>query len=167
MTDAHHGAPRQLIHFLETHRVAAEIIAPGAPMPTVSLAARALGVAEDAILKTLIFTVPDGSIVVAIANGNHRIDRKCLAAAAGVPKVRPASADDVLRATGYPVGGVSPLGLPADVRVVVDAATASLDHAYGGGGREELLLRVRIADIIRLNRAIVADIRERGDAPVR
>ncbi|MFN8591429.1 MAG: YbaK/EbsC family protein [Thermomicrobiales bacterium] len=160
MSDVTATAPRQLIAFLERHGIEAELLAPGVPMPTVTLAAEAIGVAEDAILKTLIFSEPGGSVVVAIANGNHRIDRNRLAAAVGAPRVKPASADDVLRATGYPAGGVSPLGLPADARVVVDVATAALSEAYGGGGREDLLLHVRIEDIIRLNSATVADIRE-------
>ena len=66
----------------------------------------------------------------------------------------------VLAVTGYPAGGVSPLGLPASVPVIVDAATAELRFAYGGGGQDLLLLRVHVSDVIRCNNALVADITE-------
>jgi prolyl-tRNA editing enzyme YbaK/EbsC (Cys-tRNA(Pro) deacylase) len=62
--------------------------------------------------------------------------------------------------TGYPAGGVAPLGLPSSLPVVVDAATAALTTAFGGGGLEHLLLRVQISDVIRCNNALVADITE-------
>ena len=78
-------------------------------------------------------------------------------------KPRPASPADVIAVTGYPAGGVAPLGLPAAVPVIVDAATAALTVAYGGGGQEHLLLRVQISDVIRCNNALVADITERPE----
>jgi Cys-tRNA(Pro) deacylase len=129
-------------------------------MPTVTSAAAAVGVSEEQIVKTLVFASDDGSIVVAIASGNDRIDRNRLAAIAGTARLRAAKPEDVLRATGYPAGGVAPLGLPEDVTVVVDRRTAALDTAFGGGGDEALLLRVRLTDVIRCNNAIVADVRE-------
>jgi Cys-tRNA(Pro) deacylase len=130
-------------------------------MPTVPLAAQAIGVPEDQILKTLVFVSDVGGFVVAIANGTRRIDRHRLAEAAAVRKPRPAEPDDVMAVTGYPAGGVAPLGLPAAVPVIVDTATAALTSAYGGGGQEHLLLRVQISDVIRYNSALVADITER------
>jgi prolyl-tRNA editing enzyme YbaK/EbsC (Cys-tRNA(Pro) deacylase) len=60
--------------------------------------------------------------------------------------------------TGYPAGGVAPIGLATGVPVIVDAAVAALPIAFAGGGREHLLLRITPADIVRLNGAIVAAI---------
>jgi hypothetical protein len=42
--------------------------------------------------------------------------------------------------------------------VIVDWGVTVLPIAYGGGGQEHLLLRLRPADIVRLNGAIVAEI---------
>jgi prolyl-tRNA editing enzyme YbaK/EbsC (Cys-tRNA(Pro) deacylase) len=129
-------------------------------MPTVTLAARALGVPEAQILKTLLFASDAGNYVVVIANGTRRIDRGRLADAAAIRRPRPANSADVITVTGFPAGGVAPLGLPASIPVIVDAATAALSFAYGGGGHERLLLRVQISDVIRCNNALVADITE-------
>jgi prolyl-tRNA editing enzyme YbaK/EbsC (Cys-tRNA(Pro) deacylase) len=154
------GVPEHLLEFLRNHGLEINFMAPGVPMPTVPLAARAIGVAEDQILKTLLFAGDDGNFVVVIANGTRRIAPGRLAVAAAMRKPRPANPDDVIAVTGYPAGGVAPFGLPPTVPVIVDSATSALPFAYGGGGQEHLLLRVRISDVIRCNKALVADITE-------
>jgi Cys-tRNA(Pro) deacylase len=151
-------APTHLLAFLRQHQVDAEFVAPGVPMPTVVSAAAAIGVPEEQILKTLVFRDDDGQHVVAVANGTRRVDRQLLARASGLTRPRAASPDDVFALTGYAAGGVSPLGLPTGTTVIVDRDVADLPIAYGGGGQEHLLLRLRPDDIIRLNGAIVAEI---------
>ena len=151
-------APPHLLQFLEEHAVDYEVVAPGVPMPTVPAAAAAIGVGVDQILKTLLFQDKAGEFVVAIACGTGRVDRARLAEAAGTGKLRVADAADVLRITGYPAGGVAPLALPTELPVIMDSAVAALPVAFGGAGREDLLLRVSPADVVRLNNASVADI---------
>jgi Cys-tRNA(Pro)/Cys-tRNA(Cys) deacylase len=154
MIDHANLAPPHLIAFLRRHGVDAEFVAPGVPMPTVVSAAAALGVPEEQILKTLLFAADD-QFVVAIANGVRRIDRSLLAEASGLTRPRAASPDAVANITGYPAGGVAPLGLPERLPVIVDVGVARIPTAYGGGGREDLLLRLATADVIRLNNALV------------
>jgi Cys-tRNA(Pro) deacylase len=156
-------APPHLRAYLTEHAVDAAFVAPGVPMPTVALAARAAGVPENHILKTLLFVGDNGEFVIAITHGTRRIDRRQLARAAMVQNPRPADPADVLTVTGYPPGGVAPLGLPVSLPVLVDAATAELSNAYGGGGQEHLLLRVQVSDVISCNNALVADITERPE----
>jgi Cys-tRNA(Pro) deacylase len=151
-------APPHLLAFLEEHEVDHEIVAPGVPMPTVPAAAAAVGVGVEQILKTLLFDDRNGGFVVAIASGIGRVDRARLAAVTGSEKLRVADAADVLRITGYPAGGVAPLALPPHLPVIVDTAVMTLPVAWGGAGREELLLRVAPTDVVRLNNATVAEI---------
>lgn len=158
MIETADDAPAHLVAFLQEHGLQVEFLAPGVPMPTVTAAAEAIGVPEEQILKTLLFVGEAGDYAVAVASGTRRVDRSRLAAATGLRKPRAAQPDAVLEAIGYPAGGVSPLGLPAHVPVVVDTAVMALPVAFGGGGREHLLLRVLPADIVRLNGALVAEI---------
>lgn len=152
------AAPLHLLQFLEQHALDYEIVAPGVPMPTVPAAAEAIGVGVEQILKTLLFHDRNGGFLVAIACGTGRVDRARLAAVAGCEKLRVADSADVLRITGYPAGGVAPLALPQHLPVIVDSAVMELPVAWGGAGREELLLRVVPAEIVRLNNATVAEI---------
>ena len=160
MTAPVDGIPSHLIEFLRQHAVEIEFVIPGVPTPTVSAAAEALGVATTSILKTLLFTDDDGAYAIAKANGKNRVSTKRLAEAAGLDRPRPASPDVVLSLTGYSPGGVAPLGLPSHIPVIVDEAVLALDEAYAGGGRDDLLMRINPADIIKLNDAIVARIVE-------
>jgi prolyl-tRNA editing enzyme YbaK/EbsC (Cys-tRNA(Pro) deacylase) len=127
-------------------------------MPTVPLAAAAIGVSESSILKSLVFSAPDGQLVLAIAAGPARIDRRRLAATAGFPKLTLADPAVVLEATGFPAGGVAPIGHRTPLQVILDAGAAALHVAYGGAGTEHSLLRIAPADIIRLTGATVAQI---------
>ena len=126
--------PTELIAYLREEGVDAEFIAPGVPMPTVPLAARAIGVREEQILKSLLFRDRNGRLVLAIACGTGRVDRDRLAAVASLDRPRLADAATVLAATGYPAGGVPPVGHATDVAVVMDRKGAQLGVAYGGGG---------------------------------
>jgi Cys-tRNA(Pro)/Cys-tRNA(Cys) deacylase len=162
MTPPLEGAPARLLDFLEKHSVDFEVLAPGVPMPTVLAAAAAIGVSPTQILKTLLFAGEDSSYVVVVANGTRRVNPQLLSAASGIARPRPATPEVVFDVTGFPAGGVAPVGLPDGLQVVVDVAVAALPVAYGGGGRDDLLLRLAPAEIIRLNGARTARI---VDAP--
>src|SRR5437588_454572 len=84
-----------------------------APTRTVSEAAAAVGCEPAQIAKTIVF-VADGEPVLVVASGSHRVDPDKLPEAFDCAEIRQASADEVRAATGYPVGGVSPIcpGLP-------------------------------------------------------
>ena len=152
-----HGDPR-LRSFLAEHAVRAEILAPGVPMPTVPLAAAAIGVREEQIIKSVLFEDRNGAVVLTIACGTARIDRHRLAEATGIPGLKLADAATVLAATGYPAGGVSPVGHATRMPVVIDQRVMSWEHVYGGAGTEETLVMISPIDIVRLTGAVVADI---------
>ena len=60
----------------------------------------------------------------------------------GVKRASFASADETQAVTGMAIGGVTPLGLPADVRVWVDARVMGRDRVILGGGSRSLKVRV-------------------------
>jgi prolyl-tRNA editing enzyme YbaK/EbsC (Cys-tRNA(Pro) deacylase) len=139
--------------------LAAEIVHPGVPMPTVLLAAGAIGCRPEQIIKTVIFLDRDRRTVVGIANGTARIDRKLLASAVLSTKVSLADPATVLDRTGFPAGGVSPIGIRDDrAIVVVDAAVLSETHVYGGAGTEDDLLLLSVFELLHVTSAIVATI---------
>lgn len=58
-------------------------------------------------------------------------------------------------------GGVCPLP-DSDVRCVADTAVAALDRAFCGSGRVDATLELAAADLLRVARAELADIRADG-----
>jgi Cys-tRNA(Pro) deacylase len=144
---------------LEDLGLDAEIVSPGTPMPTVPLAAEAVGCSVDQIIKTVVFTTPQGEPVIAIANGTSRIDRKRLAEAVHLESLKLADPQFVLDVTGYEAGGVAPVGIRAsDAPVVIDPAVLSQQTVYGGAGTEDDLLHIATIDLIRVTAACICQI---------
>ena len=151
--------------YVQQHAIEARLIAPQSPMPTVPLAAAALGVPEAKIVKTIVFEgKKDGShVAVAIVTGDVRVDRARVAEVLNLPTLKLASPPTVLRVTGFEVGGVPPIAHTTAVPVVVDTRVLEHDIVYGGGGDEEHMLEIAPRDIVRHTNAIVADVILAGD----
>ncbi len=147
-----------LAGFIQTHQIEAELIDPGVPMPTVDAAAAAIGVRPDQIFKSILFQSIAGRCVLVVACGNVRVDTGRVAQLTGIHGLRLAKAAAVLARTGYPAGGTPPIGHRERLPVIVDSRVAEQEWGYAGGGRPELLVKVRSADIIRLTNAVVADV---------
>ena len=111
-----------------------------APTRTVSEAATAVGCVNAQIAKTLVF-VADGDPVLVVASGAHRVDPDLLADVFDVAEIRQASPDEVRVATGYPIGGVSPLGCES-LPIAFDETLLDYDCVYAAGGDGNTLFQV-------------------------
>jgi Cys-tRNA(Pro) deacylase len=143
---------------LERHKLQATLIEPSIPTPTVLDAARALGVEAADIIKSVAFEARDGTVVLVVAPGDRRIDANKVAHLTGLERLKMASPARVLEVTGYPAGGVPPVGHPEGLRVVMDLTLLERAELIGGGGSERLLLRITPAEVVRATDALVADV---------
>ena len=100
-------------------------------------AAAALGVPAERVFKTLLADV-DGRLVVGIVPVDGQLDLKALARAVGGSKAVMAEASTAERATGYVVGGISPLGQKTRHLTVLDESAEAYDVVYVSGGRRGL-----------------------------
>jgi Cys-tRNA(Pro)/Cys-tRNA(Cys) deacylase len=120
-------------------------------------AAEALGLDPEKVLKTL-FVEVDGRLVVGIVPVSRQLDLKAVAAASGGKRATMADPAAAERATGYVVGGISPLGQKRAHPTVLDESALSYDTVYVSGGRRGLDLGLTPQDLVRLTRAKVAPI---------
>jgi prolyl-tRNA editing enzyme YbaK/EbsC (Cys-tRNA(Pro) deacylase) len=124
-----------------------EVVKLEVPVRTVREAARAVGVGEDKIIKTIVVNC-GGEFRAYILRGTKRLDVKSLGCRLATP-------EEVLSVTGYPVGGVPPvLGIP----VFIDEELLSEDYVYGGGGDDHSLLRFRPRDLVEKGLAEPVDL---------
>ena len=136
----------------------AEIIEPGVPTPTVPDAARALGVEQRQIIKSLLFAAKSGEVVLAVLSGSSRVSRQRLSEACGLNGLVLADPAVVLAQTGYPAGGTPPVGHVNRLNVIVDTGIMDLPVVFGGGGRVDALLRITPHEVVRVTQATQARI---------
>ncbi|TYP89984.1 Cys-tRNA(Pro) deacylase [Blastococcus xanthinilyticus] len=120
-------------------------------------AVAALGADPHQVFKTLVTRV-DGVLTVAVVPVSGTLDLKALAAAVGGRKAVMAEAADAERATGYVLGGISPLGQKKVLPTVVDSSALEFATVMVSGGRRGLQLELAPGDLVRLTRARTAPI---------
>jgi Cys-tRNA(Pro)/Cys-tRNA(Cys) deacylase len=124
-------------------------------------AANALGLSPHRVFKTLLARVDD-RLVVAVVPVSGSLDLKALAAAMGGKRAAMAEPADAERATGYVVGGISPLGTRTALPTAIDESVSDDEVVYVSAGRRGLQVSLAPADLVRLTRATVAPIRRPG-----
>ena len=120
-------------------------------------AAAALGVEPERLFKTLIATL-DGTLACAVVPVAARLSLKAFAAALGGKHAELADPAAAARATGYVVGGISPIAQKSRLRVVVDSSLELFDTVYVSAGRRGLQVQLAPQDLVRVAGAVVADI---------
>ncbi|MGW3966381.1 Cys-tRNA(Pro) deacylase [Amycolatopsis sp. NPDC005003] len=120
-------------------------------------AVEALGLDRARVFKTLVAEV-DGKLTVGVVPVTGQLDLKALAAAAGGKKAKMADPAAAQRATGYVLGGISPLGHRSRLPVVIDETASKFETVFCSAGRRGLEVELAPADLIRLTGAVVAPI---------
>jgi Cys-tRNA(Pro)/Cys-tRNA(Cys) deacylase len=120
-------------------------------------AARALGVPEQRLFKTLVAMV-DAKLVSAVVPVSGRLSLKALAAAVGGKRAEMADPSAAQRATGYVIGGISSLAQQSRLPVVLDSTAEQFRTVFVSAGKRGLQVELAPADLVRLTSAQVAPI---------
>ena len=104
------------------------------------VSARELGVAEHAVVKTLIMEDEARAPLVVLMHGDRTVSTKNLARQIGRKAIQPCRPEVAQRHTGYQVGGTSPFGLRKPVPVYVEKSVLDLARIYINGGRRGYLV---------------------------
>jgi len=120
-------------------------------------AAAALGVPPEQVFKTLIVSV-DGQLTTAVVPVAGQLNLKALADAVGGKKAEMAQTAAAERATGYIVGGISPIAQRKSLPVVIDSSAVGLPAVYCSAGQRGLQVELAPDDLILATGAVVAPI---------
>jgi len=121
-------------------------------------AAEKLGVAQARVFKTLVVSLDNKELVVAVIPVGSMLSMKLLARAAGIKKATMAAREEVERSTGYVLGGVSPLGQKRRLQTYIDNSSMAWSTIYVSAGRRGLEIELNPADLIQLTNAVLGDI---------
>ena len=107
------------------------------------------------MFKTLVASA-DGQLVVAVVPVSGELSLKALAAAVGAKTAGMAEAAMAERATGYVVGGISPIGQKRRLPTLVDES-GRMGHHLCQRGRRGLELEIAPSDLVRLTNGLGVD----------
>ncbi|MTH45002.1 YbaK/EbsC family protein [Intestinirhabdus alba] len=142
--------------FLAENAPDIEIIELNESTATVAQAAKAHNVEPGQIAKTLSLKVKD-SVILVVAKGDARLDNGKLKTAFGA-KVRMLSSDEVVNATGHPVGGVCPFGLEQPLPVYCDISLKRYAEVLPAAGATHSALRIAPERMAELTAATWVDV---------
>ena len=124
------------------------VIVTDASTATVQLAAEVHGVEPGQIAKTLCIRVKDEEFLL-VTRGDARLDnQKSKSAFGGRPRML--GAEDVLRLTSHPVGGVCPFGLPSPLPIFLDVSLKVYDLVIPAGGSTHASVRLTVDRLAEL-----------------
>ena len=112
--------------------------------------ASAVGRPAEQLFKTLVASV-DGRLEVFDVPADRRLDLRAVGKRTAL-----AAEADAERATGYVVGGISPLGQRRRLPTTVDESALAWDTILVSAGRRGLQIELAPADLVQLTSAGVA-----------
>ncbi len=148
--------------FFATHAPDIEIIETEQSSATVPLAALAHGVNPDQIAKTICLRAGDVMLLV-VMSGNSRIDNKKFRSVFNA-KPRMLSGDEVMAATGHPIGGVCPFGLATELQVYCDLSLKDYSEVVPAAGAINAAIRIGPERLAELIKAVWIDCASRTDS---
>lgn len=119
-------------------------------------AAESLGQEPARVFKTLLAKLDERQLCVACVPVALRLDLKSLASAAKAKRAAMAEPAEAQRATGYVLGGISPLGQRKALPTFIDESANGFDRIFVSGGRRGMEIALAPADLVRLCRATLA-----------
>ena len=118
-------------------------------------AANALNIQSGQIASSLIFRLPDGSPILLITSGRHRVDTELVARTLGVSHLDRADANYVKELSGFSVGGVSPIGWSTTINhIYIDEALNDYQEIWAAGGHPHAVFPSTFTELQKVTGAL-------------
>ena len=127
------------------------------PTPTAQEAADAVGCTLGQVVKSIVL-VCDASPVVVLVPGDRKVDTGKIARLVEARRARVAGSEEVVAATGFQPGAVSPFPLERVPVVLVERTMLRHQTVWAGAGSESHLVALAPPELVRLTRGRVEDV---------
>ncbi|MGI5911006.1 MAG: YbaK/EbsC family protein [Syntrophomonadaceae bacterium] len=128
---------------------------------TAYLAAQALGIEVAQIAKSILLKTKNNEFFMVVASGDARIDNKAVKNLMG-SRVRMASGDEVLKITGFSIGGVCPFALENDIPIYIDKSLQRFDIVYTAAGTSNTILPITFNQLCNITKSNPCDVCQVG-----
>ena len=117
-------------------------------------AANALGIEVGQVASSIVFKLPSGNPLLVITSGRHRVNTELVAKNLGVEKLYRADADFVKNASGFSIGGVSPVGWVNKPEIIlIDQALDDYGVAWAAAGHPHSVYPTSFDELARVTGA--------------
>jgi prolyl-tRNA editing enzyme YbaK/EbsC (Cys-tRNA(Pro) deacylase) len=142
------AAVKRVIAALEDHGINGQVHILSESARTAQEAADALGVEVGQIASSLIFQLLDGSPLLIITSGRHRVDTDLVARTLGVETLTRVDANYVKEKSGFSIGGVAPLGWISPATILIDQALDDYEIVWAAAGHPHAVYPTSFAELV-------------------
>jgi Cys-tRNA(Pro)/Cys-tRNA(Cys) deacylase len=118
------------------------------PVHSLEQAARERGQRPEQVVRSIVFRLAKDDFVMVLIAGSFQVSWPTLRSYLGQSRLTMATEAEVLSVTGYPVGAVSPFGLPALMRILLDRSILSEQEISIGSGERYVTVIMRTKDLL-------------------
>jgi len=147
------AAVKRVAAALKEHGCAGQIKVLSDSARTAAEAASALGIEVGQIASSLIFKLPDGSPLLIITSGRHRVDTDLVANNLGIEKLGRVDADYVKEQSGFSIGGVAPIGWVSPATILIDQALNDYVVVWAAAGHPHAVYPTSFAELLAITSA--------------
>jgi Cys-tRNA(Pro)/Cys-tRNA(Cys) deacylase len=119
------------------------------PVTSLEQAARERGQQPAQVVRSIVFRVAKDEFVMVLVAGAQQVSWPRLRRHLGQSRISLANEAELLSATGYVVGAVSPFGLLSPMPVLIDESVLAVDEISIGSGERGATVIMRSADLLR------------------
>jgi Cys-tRNA(Pro)/Cys-tRNA(Cys) deacylase len=117
------------------------------PVTSLEQAAAERGQRPEQVVRSILFRLGQDRFAMVLVAGPGQVDWRALRRQVGQPRLTMAREEEVLAVTGYPIGAVSPFGLPQALPVYLDDSVLAAEEISIGSGVRGTTIIFRSADL--------------------
>lgn len=102
------------------------------------------------VVRSIVFRLGEGRFAMVLAAGPAQVSWPALRAHFGQSRLTMAGPEEVLQATGYRIGTVSPVGLPNPLPILIDESVLQFDEISMGSGQPNTGIILKRDDLLKI-----------------
>ena len=119
------------------------------PIHSLEQAAQERSETPEQVVRSLLFRLSGDEFIMILAGGPQQVSWKALRDYLGLSRMTMAADEEVLTVTGAVPGTVSPFGLPAPLRILIDEAILSQPEVSLGSGIRGVAILIHPQDLLK------------------